>query len=84
MKSKAHAFHATFIWLLSERMYLFCCEVPLVTNEELEKTLKGMKTGKAAGDDGITPDRLKEGEGGVLEKLAKLFTECLGAWKNAW
>ncbi|WP_265430092.1 RNA-directed DNA polymerase, partial [Klebsiella pneumoniae] len=65
------------------------CDVPLVTKEEVKNALKSMKRGKAAGDDGITVDLLKEGGDIVLEKLTVLFSECLRtlkvpvAWKNA-
>lgn len=36
-----------------------------------------MKRGKAAGYDSIYRDLLKE-DGDILEKLAKLFSQCLG------
>lgn len=64
-------------------------EAPEITKDEVEMALKAMKRGKAAGDDGITVDLLKDGGYIVLEKLAKLFSECLRttkvpqAWKNA-
>ena len=38
----------------------FACEVPLITKEEIGAALKGMKRGKAADEDGITVDLLKE------------------------
>lgn len=37
------------------------CDIQPVTKEEVETTLKGMKKGKAADDDGIIIDLLKEG-----------------------
>lgn len=47
-----------------------------IVTDEVEKALKGMKKGKAAGDDGVTTDILKDGAV-VVGKLAKLFSECL-------
>lgn len=58
------------------------CEVLLVSKEEVGKVLKWMNRGKAAGDDGITTDHLKEGRDIALEKLAKLFSECLRTLKG--
>ena len=48
-----------------------------------------VRRGKAAGEDQVTADLLKDGGQIVLEKLATLYTECLitssvpESWKNA-
>lgn len=47
----------------------------LVTREKLGKTFKGMKRGKASGQDSKTVDHSEEGGDIVLEELAKLFSE---------
>uniref|UniRef100_A0A6G5A9L5 Putative endonuclease-reverse transcriptase n=1 Tax=Rhipicephalus microplus TaxID=6941 RepID=A0A6G5A9L5_RHIMP len=57
--------------------------------EEVRKALEGMHRGKAAGEDRVTSDLLKDEGQIVLEKLATLFTRCLLTgkvpeyWKNA-
>uniref|UniRef100_A0A6G5AC50 Putative endonuclease-reverse transcriptase n=1 Tax=Rhipicephalus microplus TaxID=6941 RepID=A0A6G5AC50_RHIMP len=57
--------------------------------EEVRKALEGMHRGKAAGEDRVTSDLLKDEGQIVLEKLATLFTRCLltgkvpESWKNA-
>lgn len=51
-----------------------------VTKEEVKNALKCMKRGKAAGNDGIAVDLLKDGGNIILEKLAKLKIPV--AWKN--
>ena len=56
---------------------------------EVKKALKGMQRGKAAGEDQVTSDLLKDGGEIMLEKLATLYTKCLStgripeSWKNA-
>lgn len=64
-------------------------EVPQLTKDEVDKALKGMESVKAAGDDSINVDLLKEGGDVGLQKLDALFSECLRTlkvptdWKNA-
>ena len=63
-------------------------EVPNVTLGEVRKGLKGMKRGKAAGEDGLTIDLIIDGGDFLIIKLADLYTKCLQecsiptAWKN--
>ena len=52
-------------------------DIPPVMTEEARKVLEEMQRGKAAGDDQVTSDLLKDGGQIVLEKLATLFTKCL-------
>ena len=48
-----------------------------ITEQEVTSTLRGMKLGRAPGEDGITTDLL-ESRGNVLHKgIAQLFTQCL-------
>uniref|UniRef100_A0A6G5A9S4 Putative endonuclease-reverse transcriptase n=1 Tax=Rhipicephalus microplus TaxID=6941 RepID=A0A6G5A9S4_RHIMP len=64
-------------------------DTPPVMIEEVRKALESMQRGKAAGEDQVTSDLLKDGGQIVLEKLATLFTRCLltgrvpESWKNA-
>lgn len=61
---------------------------PVVTKEVVEKMLEGIKGEKAAGGNEIMSHRNDEGQDTVLQKLANLFSECLGIlrvpldWKN--
>ena len=63
-------------------------EVPVVSLEEIKKALKGMKRGKAGGDDDLTIDLIMDAGDFLLIKLAKLYTKCIQemsipkAWKN--
>lgn len=50
-------------------------DVPLVTKKEVQKVLDNNR-GKAARDDGITVNLLKERNDVVLEKLTTVFSEC--------
>ncbi|KAK8777926.1 hypothetical protein V5799_020732 [Amblyomma americanum] len=65
------------------------CVIPPVTKDEVMKALEAMKRGKAAGEDQVTADLLKDEGDIVLEKLATLYMQCLmtstvpEAWKNA-
>ena len=64
-------------------------EAPSITSDEVRRALKDMTRGKAAGEDGITVDLIKDGGDIMLEKLAALYTQCLTtssvpeSWKNA-
>lgn len=64
-------------------------EIPSISREEIERALKETKHGKAAGDDDIVVEMLKDGGEVIIEKLIKLFNLCLekedipGAWANA-
>ncbi|XP_049267523.1 probable RNA-directed DNA polymerase from transposon BS [Rhipicephalus sanguineus] len=64
-------------------------DIPPVLTGEVKKALKGMQRGKAAGEDQITSDLLKDGGEIMLEKLATLYTKCLStgripeSWRNA-
>ena len=64
-------------------------EAPSITSAEVRRALKDMTRGKAAGEDGITVDLIKDGGDIMLEKLAALYTQCLTtssvpeSWKNA-
>lgn len=51
-------------------------EVPIVRKDGVEKVLEGIKRGKAAGDDRITMDLLRDGGYTILENLGKLFSDC--------
>ena len=63
-------------------------EVPEVTIDEIRNCLRGMKRGKAGGEDGITIDLIIDAGDVVLIKLARLYTNCFqtcsvpSAWKN--
>ena len=63
-------------------------EVPLVSLEEVKKALRGMKRGKAGGEDDLTIDLIIDAGDFLLIKLAKLYTKCIKemsipkAWKH--
>lgn len=52
-------------------------EMPEIDIEELEKALLQMKNGRAAGEDSILPEMLKESDRKTKEELVKLFNTCL-------
>lgn len=54
-------------------------KVPTATKDKVEKVLKGLKRGKATGDNRVTVHFPKDGGAIVLGKLAKLFSGCLHA-----
>lgn len=64
-------------------------EIPEIEEFEIEKALKTVKNGKAAGEDGILPEMLKEGGKSLLQQLKNLFNYCLqeekipSNWNNA-
>lgn len=64
-------------------------EMPEIDMEELRKGLSQMKNGKAAGEDNILPEMLKESDTKVKQELVKLFNKCLTEeripedWENA-
>lgn len=64
-------------------------EQPDITMEEVQATIKDMKTNKATGDDDISIDMIREGGENLLSKITKLLNICLKeaeipkAWKNA-
>lgn len=51
--------------------------IPEVTAGEVERAVHQLKRGKAAGQDNITPDILKDADAPLHRTLAALFTECL-------
>ncbi|XP_072394776.1 uncharacterized protein [Diabrotica undecimpunctata] len=52
-------------------------ELPDITEEEIELELKGMKTSKSPGQDGIVSEMLKLGREYVIKALKTLYNACL-------
>ena len=52
--------------------------------EELMKCVKGLKNGKAAGEDGVINEFLKNCGESTLEAIGKLFNECLRFGVYPW
>ena len=52
-------------------------DIPDVVPEEVEKTIKQMKKGKAPGEDGIAINIFKIGGEQLTKRLAQLFYKCL-------
>ena len=52
-------------------------DIPPVEADEVAKTLKEIKRGKATCNDEVLVDVLKDGGDIVLDQLAKLFTFCI-------
>lgn len=49
----------------------------LAMKEEVKRALGAMRSGKAAGEDQVTADLLKDDGEIALEKLATPYTQCL-------
>ncbi|XP_056641545.1 craniofacial development protein 2-like [Diorhabda sublineata] len=52
-------------------------DLPEIEEEEIVKSLNQLKNGKAAGDDNIIPEMLKEGGSLLIRELKSLFNTCL-------
>ncbi|KAG1663267.1 Stomatin-2 [Nymphon striatum] len=51
--------------------------IPDITRIEVESAIKTLKSGKAAGEDGISSTLVKKGGSLIATQLAQLFTNCL-------
>ena len=64
-------------------------DAPEVTREEVEKAVGKLKNGKAAGNDNITAELLKNGEEAVVDWVTELVQEVWRTrqepqeWKNS-
>ena len=64
-------------------------DTPEVTREEVERAVKKLQNGKAAGDDKIVAELVKSGEEAIIDWQVELIQEVwktrqvLQEWKNA-
>lgn len=58
-------------------------DVPCVTTDEVRKAVHGGTQGKAADEDSITVNLIKEG-GDIFQKLISLLAKASVSWKSAY
>ena len=81
--------YSSNITVPEENILIDSSEIPEVTVDEVVFALKGMKRGKAPGEDGILVDFLKDAGTEVHRRLARLFSQCIHkkklpvSWYNA-
>ncbi len=49
-----------------------------ITSEEVKAGVKRLKSGKSCGDDGLYAEMLKTNHAGLIDAIARIFTDILG------